>query len=290
MSINRIGVIGAGVMGTGLTEMFAQSGMEVLLIEKTTKKLSEAQENIEHNLNRQIERWALTESEKKVILSKINFSLDKTLLANMDLVVESVFEDEETKIQVFKELDQICDENIIIASNTSTISLTEIASYTTKPKRVIGLHFLNPVAKRNVVEIVRALKTSDETFKRAKLFVESIGKVGIEVFESPGYVTTRLIVPFINEAISTIMEGIASAKDVDIAMKLGYDFQYGPLELADRTGLDTLLTIMEHLFKDYGDIKYRPPLLLRKMVRAGHLGTKSGEGFFKYNANGERLD
>ncbi|MCF6093335.1 3-hydroxyacyl-CoA dehydrogenase NAD-binding domain-containing protein [Microaerobacter geothermalis] len=289
MGVKKVGVIGAGTMGQGISEMLAEHGIDVLLIDKTTRDLEHARRNIEISLDRQLEKWAITEAEKKVIMSKIQFTLDIHLLREADLVIESIIEDLEAKKRVFKQLDEVCSKNTILASNTSTLSLTEIAAATSRPDKVIGLHFLHPVAKIDLVEMIRGLKTSDETVAFAKRFVNQINKEGIQVYESPGFVTTRLIVTLINEALHTLMEGVASAEDIDKAMKIGYDFHYGPLEMADRFGLDSVLASMERLFRDYGDLKYRPSPLLRKMVRANHLGVKTGEGFFKYDENGERI-
>jgi len=206
------------------------------------------------------------------------------------MVIETVTEDMDLKKQVFAELDSVTRQDIILASNTSTLSLTEIASVVNRPERVIGLHFLHPVARIELVEIVRGLRTSDETFDQAKHFVESvIQKKGIMVFESPGFVTTRLICILINEALHTLQEGVASAEDIDTAMRIGYDFRYGPLEMCDRFGLDSVLAAMERMFREYGELKFRPSVLLKKMVRAGNLGVKTGEGFFKYDRDGDRI-
>lgn len=289
MSIATVGVVGAGTMGRGIAEMLAEHEIEVRLIDQAIEKLQEAEKSIEASLDKKIEKWAITQSEKKAILSRITYTLDLEELHEADLVIESVYEEMEVKKKVFKELDRICPPHIILATNTSTLSLTEIAAETNRPERMIGLHFLYPVDKNNLVEIIRGLKTSHETYLKASQFVEQIGKIGIQVYESPGFVTTRLILTLINEAIHTLMEGVATAEDIDLAMKLGYDFARGPLEMADRFGLDSVLLAMEQLFREYGDIKFRPAPLLRKLVRAGQLGVKSGEGFFRYNENGERL-
>jgi 3-hydroxybutyryl-CoA dehydrogenase len=205
-------------------------------------------------------------------------------------VIETISEDLEAKKEVFRRLDDICKENTILASNTSTLSLTELASATRFPQRVIGLHFIYPVSKIDLVEIVRGLKTSDDTFAQTKFFVEDvIHKNGIMVFESPGFVTTRLICLLINEALHVLEEGVASAEDIDNAMRTGYSFQHGPFEMADRFGLDSVLAAMENMFREYGELKYRPSIVLKKMVRAGHLGVKTGYGFFHYDKDGDRI-
>jgi 3-hydroxybutyryl-CoA dehydrogenase len=289
MPIQKVGVVGAGTMGCGIAEMLAEKDLDVILIDKTTHDLKTAESQIVASLDKKLEKWAITESEKKIILSHIHYTLDLSLLKEVDLVIESVYEDLKLKKSLFKQLDQICPPSIVLASNTSTLSLTEIAAETMHPGRIIGLHFVYPVYKANLVEIIRGLKTSDETFAIAKNFVQRIEKTGIQVYESPGFVTSRLILTLINEAINVLMEGVATAEDIDLAMKVGYDFGKGPLEMADRFGLDSVLAALEQLFREYGDVKFRPSPLLRKLVRAGHLGVKTGEGFFRYDEDGDRI-
>lgn len=290
MFIQKVGVVGAGTMGRGIVEMLAEHEIPVILIDKTEEVLIEAQKQIELSFDKKLDKWAITASEKRLQLSHIHYSVDIELLKETDLVIESVTEDLELKKRVFKLLDSLCSPDIVLASNTSALSLTEIAAEAKHPERIIGLHFLHPVSKINLVEIIRALKTSDETFNKSKEFVGRIEKVGIQVYESPGFVTSRIILTLINEAILVLMEGVATAEDIDLAMKIGYNFGNGPLEMADRFGLDSVLAAMEHLFREFGDTKFRPSPILRKLVRAGNLGVKSGEGFFRYNANGERLN
>ncbi|NQX64839.1 NAD(P)-binding domain-containing protein [Paenibacillus alba] len=290
MNFKTIGVVGGGTMGQGISEMLAARGLEVRIAEKTTEKLDRALEQITVSLDKQIERWAMTESEKKLILAKIKKADSLEDMADCDMVIETITEDLNAKKHVFFQLNQICNPAIILATNTSTLSVTEIAAITTNPQRVIGLHFLHPVAKIDLVEIIRAMKTSDETFERTRRFVdELILKKSIKVTESPGFITTRLICTLINEALHTLSEGVASAEDIDTAMRIGYDFKYGPLEMCDRFGLDSVQAALEGMFRDYGDIKYRPSFLLKQMVRAGHLGAKTGEGFFRYDKDGDRL-
>lgn len=204
-------------------------------------------------------------------------------------MVEAVPEDLALKAAIFQELDRACPPEDILASNTSTLSVTEIAALTKRPDRVIGLHFLHPVPKVPLVEVVRGLATSDATYRSSLEFVRMLGKTGIEVFESPGYVTTRVMLPFLNEAMHVVMEGVASAEAVDTSMKLGYGLPVGPLQLADRMGLDEVRRWMQYLFDELGDVKYRPCPLLRKMIRAGHLGVKSGRGFFEYDEAGNPM-
>ncbi|WP_284641038.1 3-hydroxyacyl-CoA dehydrogenase family protein [Paenibacillus silviterrae] len=290
MAIKNIAVIGAGTMGQGIAEMLASKGLDVFVADLSEEKLNESFASIEQNLDHQLSRWALTVQEKKLILSKLHKTLDYTALADCDLVIECVIEQLDAKREVFRQLDTILRPDAIIASNTASLSLTELGNGLRHPERTIGLHFLYPAGKINLVEIVRGLRTSDDAFVRVRRFVqELLDKTSVQVYESPGYVTTRLICVFINEALHTLSEGVATAEDIDTAMRMGYDFHYGPLEMADRFGLDSVLASMESLFREYGDLKYRPSSMLKKMVRAGHLGTKTGEGFFRYNERGERL-
>jgi 3-hydroxybutyryl-CoA dehydrogenase len=290
MKAKKIGVVGGGTMGQGIAEMLAVKGLDVLLLEKNEEKLNQAWDMIIVSLDKQIEKWAITVTEKKLILGKIQKVTDWNRLAECDMVIETITEDLDSKKEVFKQLDAICPENTILASNTSTLSLTELAGTTQRADRVIGLHFLHPVSKIDLVEIIRGLKTSEETYTFTRNFVEeTISKKGIMVYESPGFVTTRLICVLINEALHTLSEGVASAEDIDSAMRIGYAFQHGPLEMCDRFGLDSVLAAMERMFREFGDIKYRPAVLLKKMVRAGNLGVKTGEGFFRYDKDGDRI-
>jgi 3-hydroxybutyryl-CoA dehydrogenase len=290
MQWNKVGVVGAGTMGQGISEMLAAQGLDVILIDRTTQKLEQAWEHIENSLDKQMEKWAITAVEKKLIMSRIHNETDMSLLTDCDMVIESISEDLEQKKLLFQQLDALCPPPTILTSNTSTLSLTEIAAAAAHPERVIGMHFLYPVSRIHLVEIIRGLKTSEETFAQTKQFVETtIQKHGIQVYESPGFVTTRLICVLINEAMHTLSERVASAEDIDMAMRLGYDFHYGPLELADRFGLDSVLVAMERMFREFGDVKYRPSVLLKQMVRAGELGTKTGQGFFRYDKDGDRL-
>ncbi|UQZ32364.1 3-hydroxybutyryl-CoA dehydrogenase [Paenibacillus sp. PK3_47] len=290
MNFKKIGVIGGGTMGQGIAEMLAAKGLEVLLVEKTSERLDYSYDMIETNLDKQLEKWAITQAEKKLILGRIQKVTHFAELSSCDMVIETITEDLEAKQKVFNQLDQVCPSHIILASNTSTLSLTELASSTMYPERVIGMHFIHPVGKVDLVEIVRGLKTSDTTFEDTKAFVDEIvEKKGVMIYESPGFVTSRLICLFINEAMHVLQEGVASPEDIDDAMRIGYQFQYGPLEMADRFGLDSVLAALENMFREYGELKYRPSTILKKMVRAGQLGMKSGEGFFKYDKDGDRV-
>jgi 3-hydroxybutyryl-CoA dehydrogenase len=290
MKFTKIGVVGAGTMGQGIAEMLSVKGLDVFVVEETIEKLEQAFHMIEISLDKQIEKWGITETEKKIILSKIHRAGSIKELTFCDMVIETVTEDLPTKKKIFVELDQICASDTILASNTSTLSLSELADGTSHPERIIGLHFLHPVAKIQLVEIVRGLKTTEETYINTKEFVEQvIQKRGIQVHESPGFVTTRLICILINEAMHTLAEGVATAEDIDAAMRVGYDFHYGPFEMADRFGLDSVSAAMERMFLEFGDSKYRPSFLLNQMVQKGHLGAKTGQGFFRYDEDGDRL-
>lgn len=285
-----IGVIGAGTMGQSIAEMLAVKGMDVHLVERTPERLQHAMNMLEASLDRQMERWAITAAEKKLTLNRIHMETSLHHLAHCELVIETISEDLDGKKDVIRQLDGILSQKAVVASNTSTLSLTELAGASRYPERIIGMHFVYPTSRIDVVEIIRGLQTSDETFDRTKAFVEeSIAKKGVMVYESPGFVTTRLICLLINESLHLLEEGVASPEDVDTAMRDGYQFEHGPLEMADRFGLDSVLAALERMFREFGELKYRPSFLLKKKVRAGHLGVKSGIGFFKYGKDGERL-
>lgn len=276
-------------MGQSIAEMLAVKGLDVHLTDSSAERLKQALQSLGKNLDRQIERWAITQAEKKLILNRIHTEPSLTHLAECDLIIETISEDLESKKAVFQQLDEVIPEDRVLASNTSTLSLTELASVTKHPERVIGMHFVYPAFRIDVVEIIRGLQTSDDTFGRTKEFIErDLSKKGVMVFESPGFVTTRLICLLINESLNVLQEGVASPEDIDAAMRIGYQFQYGPLEMADRFGLDSVWAALDRMFREYGELKYRPSILLKKKVRAGQLGVKSGQGFFKYTKDGER--
>lgn len=287
--INSVAIIGAGVMGQGIGQTIAASGMEVTIIEKTNEKLEWAKAQLGENIDREIKRWAMTNSEKKAIFSRIIWDIDISKIKDCDLVIEAVDEDFDLKVKIFKEMDKHAKKDAIFVSNTSTLSLTKISETTSRPDRVIGMHFLNPVPKVPLVEIVKCLHTSNETVKKVKDFANRIGKTPVEVYEYPGFVTTRAIVPLLNEAMYILLEGVATAKDIDTAMRLGYNFQYGPLEMADMMGLDEVLAWMETLWKTLGEPRYRACPILRKLVRERKLGRKTGEGFYKYDQHGNKM-
>lgn len=285
-----VAIIGAGIMGQGIAQSVASAGIETIIVEKDEKHLERGKAQLENSMNHEIERWAMTESEKKSILSRISWKLDLEEVADCDLIIESIVENYQLKRILFKKLDEIAGPDTILVSNTSTLSLTDIAQVTQRPDKIIGMHFLNPVPKVPLVELVKGMDTSDDTVSKTKEFARKIGKTAIEVYEYPGFVTTRAIVPLLNEAMHILLEGIASAKDIDTAMKLGYNFQMGPLELADSMGLEEVLTWMEQLYRTLGEPRYRPCPLLRKMVRERKLGKKTGEGFFKYDDDGHIIN
>lgn len=283
------GLVGAGTMGQGIAQLMASHGIDVLLVEKDNESLEHSLKELSESMDREINRWGMTASEKRAVLSRIVSTVDYDELSKVHLIIESVHEDLRIKQELFELIDEVCDEDAILVSNTSTLSLSEIAAVTSNPENVIGVHFMNPVTKTKLVEVIRGLKTSEETFNYIKGFAERLDKVVVEVYEYPGFVTTRIIIPMLNEAMYVLMEGVSTADGIDTAMKLGYNFKFGPLEFADMMGLDEVMKWMETLFHELGDLKYRPCPLLRKIVRAGHLGKKTGEGFFKYDKDGNKV-
>jgi len=288
--LRRIAVMGGGMMGRSIATRVSQAGLAVFVREISEERAAEAKSILEGLLDREIGRWGMTQSEKKAVLSRIEFSSDITLSQGADLVIETISEDFEAKQALLFELDRLHAPEVPIIVNTSTLSITELASGLAHPQRILGMHFLYPVTTTPVVEIVRGQVTRDDAFDQASAFARLLGKVPIAVFESPGFVTTRVVLPLINEAIHTVMEGVASAAEVDLAIKLGYEFRTGPLEWADRVGLHKILTWLEHLFHETGEPRFRPCPLLRKLVRAGHTGARAGQGFFTYSETLRRLD
>jgi len=287
--IHTIAVIGLGVMGQGIAQTIATAGIEVIAVEKSEKRLNHQFKSLDESLDNEIHRWTMTKSEKRAILSRIKGKTDISELSNIPIVIEAVDENFELKRKLFHELDTTCSPSTILISNTSTLNLSKLAASTKRADKVIGMHFLNPVPKVPLVELVRGMKTTDETFTTVKKLAQRLGKTPIEVFEYPGFVTTRVIIPLLNEAMYILMEGVATAESIDTAMRLGYEFRYGPLELADMMGLDEVLAWMDSLFHELGEAKYRPCPLLRQMVRKGKIGKKIGEGFFKYDDHGKRI-
>ncbi|TCS93933.1 3-hydroxyacyl-CoA dehydrogenase family protein [Hazenella coriacea] len=288
-NIQQIVVIGGGTIGQGISELFASKGFDITLLEKTDELSKHSYHQIEMSLDKKLSKWGITPAEKKSTLSRIHMTTDTQVLTLADFVIESATEDLEIKKEIFLLCEQMCGPEVVLASTTSTLSITEVAAITNRPNRIIGLHFVHPVTSIPLVEVVRGLKTSQQTLQTIMELLPQLGLEGIEVYESPGFVTTRLMMLLINEALYTLMEGVSSAEDIDRAMRICYQFKVGPLEMADRFGLDSVLAAMERLFREFGDTKYRPAPLLKKMVRAGHLGVKSGEGFFHYDEDGDRI-
>jgi 3-hydroxybutyryl-CoA dehydrogenase len=278
-----IGVVGAGTMGGGIAQVFAQRNYRVLLCDAVPSQLERALSTIKKNLNRDVEKDRINAAERDQALANIRVQASLEELKGSALVIEAVSEVFGVKQHVFAELDRLCEQTTILATNTSSISVTQLAGTTKRPDRLIGMHFMNPVPVMKLVEIIRGLQTSEETFLATRSFVEKLDKVPVVVNDSPGFVSNRVLMPMINEAIFCVYENVATPEAVDAVMKLGMNHPMGPLTLADLIGLDVCLNIMETLYADFSDPKYRPCPLLRKMVAAGHLGRKSGQGFYRYS-------
>jgi len=283
MSIKTVGVIGAGTMGNGIAQVCAVAGLNVIMQDIADAQLQQGVDTIAGSLYRMIKKEKINEADKQKALSNITTATPLEALSDVDIVIEAATENESLKLEIFQQLDHIARKDAILASNTSSISLTRIAGATQSAERVIGMHFMNPVPMMALVEIIRALQTSDETYSRVHQLSEQIGKVPVEAKDSPGFVGNRILIPMINEAIFTLHEGIASAEAIDEVLKLGMAHPMGPLALADLIGLDTCLSVTRVLHEGFGDSKYRPCVLLEQMVDAGYLGRKSGRGFFRYD-------
>lgn len=284
MEFKKIGIIGASTMGAGLVQHIANCGFEVVFRARKQTSVDNALKHIEGQYEFMISRGWLEEAKKDENMARITGSTDLNVMADVDIVIEAASENMEVKKELFAQLDQICKPGIVLATNTSSLSITEIASVTERQERVVGMHFFNPAPVMKLVEVVPGYNTSDETIDIVKKFSEKLLKTPIVINEAPGFVVNRMLIPMINECVGVLAEHIASAEDIDRAMQLGANHPMGPLALADLVGLDVCLSIMEVLHTELGEDKYRPHPLLRKMVRAGKLGQKTGEGFYKYNS------
>jgi 3-hydroxybutyryl-CoA dehydrogenase len=279
---DRMAVIGAGQMGNGIAHVFAQAGHDVVIVDVSDAALERARSTIAKNLDRQVKKGTITEGDKAGVLGRVTTSTAMEAITGAALVVEAATENRDLKFSIFSTMDALADPGAILATNTSSISITEIAARTKRPEQVIGMHFMNPVPMMQLVEIIRGLATSDDTMARVITWSIAIGKTPVEVNDYPGFVANRILMPMINEAIYCVMEGVGTPDAIDTVMKLGMNHPMGPLALADLIGLDTCLAILEVLHDGLGDSKYRPCPLLRKYVAAGWLGRKSGRGFFPY--------
>jgi 3-hydroxybutyryl-CoA dehydrogenase len=282
MSIKKVMVVGAGQMGSGIAQVCAQAGFSVKLNDLKEDFVQRGMGVITKNLSRSVEKGRMTEEDKEKVLSNLTQSTDLQDASDVDLVIEAAVENMDIKTNIFKQLDDIAPEHAILATNTSSLPITEVAAATKRPQQVIGMHFMNPVPVMKLVEIIRGLATSDEVYQAIEDMTKTLNKVGVEVEDFPGFVSNRVLMPMINEAIYTLYEGVATKEAIDEVMKLGMNHPMGPITLADFIGLDTCLYIMETLHEGFGDDKYRPCPLLRKYVKAGWLGKKTGRGFYTY--------
>ena len=283
--MKKIGVLGTGTMGAGIIQVLAQNGYEVVMRARRESSVEKGLATVKKNLDKMVAKEKITAEDAEAAFARIHGSTDINIIADADLVIEAATEDMEAKKALFAELDKLCKPDTIIATNTSSLSITEIAAATGRPDKIIGMHFFNPVPAMKLVEIIKGLTTSDETKDVILALTEKLGKTPVEVAEAPGFVVNRILIPMINEGIGILADGVADAKGIDTAMKLGANHPMGPLELGDFIGLDICLAIMDVLYAETGDSKYRACPLLRKMVRGGNLGVKSGKGFYVYNAD-----
>lgn len=282
MDIKTFGVIGAGQMGNGIAQVAAVSGFEVIMNDIKTEFVEKGFAGIKENLRRSVDKGRMTDEEMNAVLERIRTSVDIKDMGPVDFVVEAATENETIKFQIFKDLDQICEPHVILATNTSSIPIGRIASHTGRPDKIIGMHFMNPVPVMKLIEIIRGLRTTDDTFKTTWSLAVKLGKTPAEANDYPGFIINRILMPMINEAVYCLYHGVGSREDIDIVMKLGANHPMGPLALADLIGLDTCLAIMDTLFDGFKDSKYRSCPLLKRYVEAGWLGKKTGRGFYEY--------
>ncbi len=289
MSVRTLGVVGAGQMGAGIAQVAAQAGLDVIMTDVSDEACRRGLEGIARNFDRMIQRGRFKPEDRERVLKRIRITSKLEELSEADFVVEAVVENEDAKIAVFQKLDKICPADVILASNTSSISITKMGARTSRADRFIGMHFMNPVPAMKLVEIIRGLATSKETYAATQALAEKLGKSTMTAEDFPGFIVNRVLLPMINEAIYTLYEGVGRVTDIDTAMKLGTNQPMGPLELADLIGLDTCLAIMEVMHRVLGDDKYRPCPLLKKYVDAGYLGRKAGRGFYSYDQQGNLI-
>jgi len=282
MKVQKIGVIGAGTMGNGIAQVCAVAGLQVTMIDISEEAVQRGLKTLAGSLERLVKKEKLTAQEKTAALARVHGATDYAALRDVDLVIEAATENLELKLRILRQIDALVPAQTIIATNTSSISITQLAAVVSRPERCIGMHFFNPVPMMALMELIRGLQTSDETHARTLAFAQDIGKTPITVRNNPGFVVNRILVPMINEAIFVLNEGLATAEDIDAGMKLGCNHPIGPLALADLVGLDTLLAIMQVFYEGFNDSKYRPAPLLKEMVAAGRLGRKSHRGFYNY--------
>jgi 3-hydroxybutyryl-CoA dehydrogenase len=282
--IESVGIIGAGTMGNGVAQICAAAGLTVVMVDISDAAVARGLANVRNSLDRLVNKEKMTATDREATLARISAATDNAKLATSDLVIEAATENQELKLKILKEVCAVLKPSALVATNTSSISITKLAASTDRPDRFIGMHFFNPVPLMALLELIRGLQTSDDTHAKSEAFAKRIGKVSITVKNSPGFAVNRILCPMINEAIFTLQEGLATAEDIDAGMKLGCNHPIGPLALADLIGLDTMLSVMEVFYEGFNDSKYRPSPLLKEMVAAGHLGRKTGRGFYRYGA------